>query len=234
MFPIGVPRSLACDSTQPRRVPRRVVLFFISDVRETLMPFRHAPRLETVIMGALVGLSLSIAPVLAAGDPEPPPAAAAPAPAHPPPAANSKSSPGMSSQKGKKKKNDQQSQQEYQEYIDGYKAARALVLDGKYEDAIQAFRALGHDESAEVANYVGYAYRKLGDYDLSKTWYDRALAADPDHVRTWEYYGLWHLEQGNKLKAQDFLEKVHALCGNTTCQEYIDLKAAIEDGRNSY
>jgi tetratricopeptide (TPR) repeat protein len=195
------------------------------------MPLRHAHRLETVITGALVGLALSIAPVLAAGDPEPPPAAAAPAPAHPPPAANSKSNSGMSTQKTRKKKNDQQSQQEY---IDGYKAARALVLDGKYEDAIQAFRALGHDDSAEVANYVGYAYRKIGDYELSKVWYDRALAADPDHVRTWEYYGLWHLEQGNKLKAQDFLEKVHALCGNTTCQEYIDLKAAIEDGRNSY
>jgi tetratricopeptide (TPR) repeat protein len=195
------------------------------------MPLRHAHRLETVITGALVGLALSIAPVLAVGDPEPPPAAAAPAPAHPPPAANSKSNSGMSTQKTRKKKNDQQSQQEY---IDGYKAARALVLDGKYEDAIQAFRALGHDDSAEVANYVGYAYRKIGDYELSKVWYDRALAADPDHVRTWEYYGLWHLEQGNKLKAQDFLEKVHALCGNTTCQEYVDLKAAIEDGRNSY
>ena len=144
------------------------------------MPFRHAHRLETVITGALVGFALSIAPVLAAGDPEPPPAAAAPAPAHPPPAANSKSNSGMSTPKTKKKKNDQQSQQEYQEYIDGYKAARALVLDGKYEDAIQAFRALGHDDSAEVANYVGYAYRKLGDYELSKVWYDRALATDPD------------------------------------------------------
>jgi TolA-binding protein len=217
-----------------RPVPFRVVSFFISDVRETLMPLRHAHRVETVITGVLVGLSLTIAPVLAAGDPEPPPAAAAPAPAHPPPAAHSKSSPGMSSQKPKKKKNDQQSQQEYQDYIDGYKAARALVLDGKYEGAIQAFRALGHDDSAEVANYVGYAYRKLGDYELSKVWYDRALATDPDHVRTWEYYGLWHLEQGNKLKAQDFLEKVHALCGNTTCQEYVDLKAAIQDGRNTY
>jgi tetratricopeptide (TPR) repeat protein len=199
------------------------------------MPLRHAHRLETVITGALIGLSLSIAPVLAAGDPEPPPAAATRAPMPPPPAAKSKSNPGgVSSQKTKKKKSDQQSQQQYQEYSDGYKAARALVLDGKYEDAIQAFHALGHDDSAEVANYVGYAYRKLGDYQLSKVWYDRALAADPDHVRTWEYYGLWHLEQGNKLKAQDFLEKVHALCGNTTCQEYIDLKAAIEDGRNSY
>jgi tetratricopeptide (TPR) repeat protein len=202
------------------------------------MPLGKAHRLETVLTVALFGLSVSIAPALAAGDPEPPPAAAAPAPAPqpapPPPAAKSKSNTGMSSQKPKKKKNDQQSQQEYQEYIDGYKAARALVLDGKYDEAIRAFRALGHDDSAEVANYVGYAYRKIGDYELSKVWYDRALAADPDHVRTWEYYGLWHLEQGNKLKAQDFLEKVHALCGNTTCQEYVDLKTAIDEGRNSY
>jgi hypothetical protein len=27
---------------------------------------------------------------------------------------------------------------------------------------------LGHDDNRDVADYVGYAYRKLGDYDLSK------------------------------------------------------------------
>jgi len=190
------------------------------------MPLRNAFRVESLIAAALFGLSVSIVPALAAGDPEPP--------AAPPPAPKSDATTPGNKASQKKKKTDHQSQQEYQEYIDGYKAARALVLDGKYEEAIRAFRALGHDDSAEVANYVGYAYRKIGDYDLSKVWYDRALAADPDHVRTWEYYGLWHLEQGNKLKAQDFLDKVHVLCGNTSCQEYIDLKAAIDEGKNSY
>jgi tetratricopeptide (TPR) repeat protein len=118
--------------------------------------------------------------------------------------------------------------------VSRYQAARDLVLDGKYTEAIIAFRALGHDDNPDVANYIGYAYRKFGDYDLSKIWYDKALAADPDHVRTWEYYALWHLEQGNKLKARDFLEKIRLLCGNVTCQEYVDLKVAIEEGRDNY
>ena len=172
---------------------------------------------------------LSITPVFARG---------APTPAHPPSMSDTVD-PGNSHHSGKasekkKPRQDRRSEREYQEFVRGYRSARALVLDGKYTEAIMAFRNLGHDDNPDVANYVGYAYRKLGDYDLSKIWYDKALAADPNHVRTWEYYGLWHLEQGNKLKAQDFLEKIGFLCGNLTCQEYVDLKAAIEEGRNSY
>ena len=59
------------------------------------------------------------------------------------------------------------------------------------------------------------------------------LAADPDHVRTWSYYGMWQMEQGNRLKAEDFLAKVKLICGNTTCKEYRELKDVI-DGKASY
>ena len=41
----------------------------------------------------------------------------------------------------------------------------------------------------------------------SKIWYEKALAADPNHVRTWSYYGIWQVEQGNRLKALDDLQK---------------------------
>jgi len=34
-------------------------------------------------------------------------------------------------------------------------------------------------------------------------------------------------------KAEDFLQKVNALCGSTDCKEYIELKAVI-DGKASY
>ena len=180
-----------------------------------------------LFMATMCGLSIT--PVFARG---------APTPAHPPSTSDTVD-PGNSHQSGKssekkKPRQDRRSEREYQEFVRGYHAARALVLDGKYTEAIMAFRELGHDDNPDVANYVGYAYRKLGDYDLSKVWYDKALAADPNHVRTWEYYGLWHLEQGNKLKARDFLEKIGLLCGNLTCEEYVDLKAAIEEGRDSY
>ena len=181
-------------------------------------------RIGLLMTAALFALSVSVVPALAAGDPEPRSA----------PSINKGSSNGSSTSKHKKKNGDRQSQEENQDYIDAYKAARALVLDGKYQEGLQAFLALGHDDDAEVANYVGYTYRKLRNYELSKVWYERALAADPDHVRTWEYYGLWHLEQGNEPKAREYLEKVRVLCGNTTCQEYVDLRDAIENGLESY
>ena len=84
-----------------------------------------------------------------------------------------------------------------------------------------------------VANYIGYAHRKLGDYDDSKFWYEKALAADPNHVRTWSYYGMWQAEQGNRLKAEDYLQKVKLICGTTDCEEYRQLRAVI-DGTATY
>jgi tetratricopeptide (TPR) repeat protein len=139
----------------------------------------------------------------------------------------------------KKKKSDgsaieQQEQKLAQEkFLRAYRAARDEILSGDYKAGIAAMHALGHDEHPDVANYIGYANRKLGNYDVSKVWYDKALAADPEHVRTWSYYGMWHMEQGNRLKAQDYLAKVNALCGNTSCEEYRQLKAVI-DGTASY
>jgi tetratricopeptide (TPR) repeat protein len=198
------------------------------------MSLSNTYRFRIATIAALFGLSVSIAPAFAAGGGGMP--VMQPSTNNPPPTDNNLGKPthsGKSSQQ-KKRKHDQRSEREYRKFAIGYNGARSLVLDGKYSDAVIAFRALGHDDTADVANYIGYAYRKLGDYDRSKVWYDKALAADPNHVRTWEYYGLWHLEQGNKLKAQDFLEKIRVLCGNAACQEYVDLKVAIEDGKYSY
>ena len=67
---------------------------------------------------------------------------------------------------------------------------------------------MGYDDNVDVATLIGYASRKLGRYDDAKYWYDKALAADPNHALTWSYYGMWQAEQGNLLKAKDDLEKV--------------------------
>jgi tetratricopeptide (TPR) repeat protein len=119
------------------------------------------------------------------------------------------------------------------EFLREYRAARALMLKRNYRAGIAAMHAIGHDEHPDIANYIGYAYRKLGDYELSRVWYERALAADPNHVRTWSYYGMWQMEQGNRLKALDDLQKVKLICGNTTCEAYKELKAVIE-GKATY
>jgi len=88
-------------------------------------------------------------------------------------------------------------------------------------------KALGQDDRADVANLIGYSYRKLGDYKVSQIWYERALKADPNHVRTWQYYGLWQLEQGNREQAEYHLNRIAQICG-TDCPEYRSLAAALE------
>ena len=132
--------------------------------------------------------------------------------------------------KEEKAKKDKKSEQQF---IDGYKSARAMVLGGQYEKGIAAFHDLGNDAHPDVANYLGYAHRKLGQYDRSKIWYEQALASDPKHTRTLQYYGMWHLEQGNRLKAQDHLEKIEVICG-TGCEDYRLLREAIVEGKVSY
>jgi tetratricopeptide (TPR) repeat protein len=121
-----------------------------------------------------------------------------------------------------------------EDFLAGYRVAYALIYDkADYVGGIAALRALGYDDHPDVATLIGYASRKLGRYDDAKVWYERALAADPQHALTWSYYGMWQAEQGNLLKARDDLEKVRAICGNSECREYAALKAVI-DGTVTY
>jgi len=110
----------------------------------------------------------------------------------------------------------------------GYRTAYATIYErNDYADAIAQLKALGHDDHPNVANLIGYSYRKLGDYKLAQAWYERALKADPNHVLTWQYYGLWQIEQGNRDQAQYHLSRIAAICGSD-CTEYRSLAAALE------
>jgi tetratricopeptide (TPR) repeat protein len=136
--------------------------------------------------------------------------------------------PSSDQHKDKKKKNDRSSSIEDQKFLDGYRAAYATIYDRHdYTSAITQLKALGRDDVADVANLIGYSYRKLGDYKVSQVWYERALQEDPNHVRTWQYYGLWQLEQGNRESAQYHLSRIKQICG-TDCAEYKSLAMALE------
>src|SRR5260370_31247311 len=76
------------------------------------------------------------------------------------------------------------------DFLDRYHAAYSLIYDeGDYQAGITGLRAIGYDNNADVATLLGYASRKLGRYDEAKYWYDKALAAAPNHALTWSYYG---------------------------------------------
>jgi tetratricopeptide (TPR) repeat protein len=129
---------------------------------------------------------------------------------------------------GARKKPNKQSLFADPAFAGGYREAYSAIYDrNDYAAAIEQLKALGHDDHPNVANLIGYSYRKLGDYKLSQVWYERALQADPIHVLTWNYYGLWQIEQGNRDQAQYHLSRIAAICG-TDCAEYRSLAAALE------
>jgi tetratricopeptide (TPR) repeat protein len=128
----------------------------------------------------------------------------------------------------KAKKTNKQSSIDDPAFAQGYRAAYATIYDrNDYSAAIEQLKTLGHDDHPNVANLIGYSYRKLGDYKLSQVWYERALKADPNHVLTWNYYGLWQIEQGNREQAEYHLSRIAAICG-TDCAEYRSLAEALE------
>jgi tetratricopeptide (TPR) repeat protein len=172
---------------------------------------KSAIRLLTLAMYAMALIAVPLTTAYAAGGDSPSP-----------PASDTKDT------KKVKKKKDKSSSIDDPKFLEGYRAAYATIYDrNDYSSAIEQLKALGQDDRADVANLIGYSYRKLGDYKVSQIWYERALQADPDHVRTWQYYGLWQVEQGNRDQAQYHLNRIAALTG-TSSDEYRSLAAALE------
>lgn len=78
---------------------------------------------------------------------------------------------------------------------------------------------------AEAWNLVGYAARRLGDYDRSFAAYARCLALKPDLAAAREYLGEAWLDKGDLAKAREqlaWLEKA-----NAQSEESKALRAAI-------
>ncbi len=112
-------------------------------------------------------------------------------------------------------------------FLAAYHTAYTTIYDRHdYADAITQLKALQRNDVADVVNLIGYSYRKLGDYKQSQVYYELALKDDPNHVRTWQYYGLWQLEQGNREQAEYHLNKIAALAG-TDSEDYRALAAAL-------
>lgn len=113
------------------------------------------------------------------------------------------------------------------DFREGYKLAYDAVYKRQdYARGIAILSALGRDDHPDVANLIGFANRKLGRTEDAKVWYEKALAADPNHSRTWQYFGMWHLERGDRAKAEQHLKTIEAICG-TACDDYRSLKLAL-------
>jgi tetratricopeptide (TPR) repeat protein len=109
------------------------------------------------------------------------------------------------------------------DYRDGVAAINAK----DYEKALFIFHRLQPERAAapEVANWLGFAYRKLKRYPESKRWYDQSLMLDPNYLPALEYQGEWFIETGDMVSAKTNLAKLERLCGK--CHEWQDLHESI-------
>lgn len=103
----------------------------------------------------------------------------------------------------------------------------AIKIDG-WQAAVDAFsKALKADpENADIHNYLGYAYRHLGQMENSFSHYDSALRINPNHRGAHAYLGQAYLQVGKPGKADEQLASLEKICGKS-CEEYQDLARGI-------
>jgi tetratricopeptide (TPR) repeat protein len=114
-----------------------------------------------------------------------------------------------------------------QQPASNFQSARALILSGKYEAGIAAMKSLGFDDHPDIASSIGFAYAKLGNASEARAWYNRALAADPNHMSTLVYSGTLYVAQGDLAKARGDLDRIKAICGAGACSESQELESQI-------
>ena len=87
--------------------------------------------------------------------------------------------------------------------------------------------------NADVHNYLGYAYRHIGNFDQAFNNYKRALEMDPKHRGAHEYVGEAYLLTNDLPKAEEHLAALNKICG-TGCDEYRDLAREIAEYKRKH
>jgi len=106
--------------------------------------------------------------------------------------------------------------------------AREYIKAGELKKATkQLDKVVDQDKShADAWNLLGFASRKMGDFDTSADAYTKALTLEPDHKGALEYQGELFISQGTIPKAQANLARLVSLCPKG-CDERSNLEQAL-------
>ena len=122
----------------------------------------------------------------------------------------------------------------------GSETAQALTNDPDFNQGVAAVEAKNWSQviarmgsvvardpkNADAWNYMGYAYRQMGEMDKSFKHYETALQLNPRHRGAHEYLGEAYLQVGKLAQAEEQLKILDKLCF-LPCDEYGDLKEHI-------
>ena len=109
-----------------------------------------------------------------------------------------------------------------------YAAGKQAIEAKNWAAAIKPLSsaALRDTRNADIQNYLGYAYRRMGQLDSAFKHYARALQLNPRHRGAHEYVGEAYLMVNNPAKAEEHLAALQKIC-LIPCEEYEDLKKEI-------
>tara|TARA_E500000331_G_C17039483_1_gene618864 strand:+ start:21 stop:503 length:483 start_codon:yes stop_codon:yes gene_type:complete len=118
------------------------------------------------------------------------------------------------------------------------KSAKKYEIKGKdkrakkrYERALKFLIKSNKDKpnQADTLNYLGFATRKLGDFEKGEEYYLLGLQIDPNHVGINEYLGELYVITNRIDLAKERLEVLKGCM----CEEYEELKQIIEGKKQS-
>jgi tetratricopeptide (TPR) repeat protein len=95
-----------------------------------------------------------------------------------------------------------------------YADAIGLINQERFADALDALHraASAVGPQPDVLNYMGFASRKLGRYDVALAYYREALTIDPHHLGATEYLGELYIQMGDMAHARTQLAQLDTLC----------------------
>ncbi len=95
-----------------------------------------------------------------------------------------------------------------------YAEAVGYINEERYADALGALQraSAAAGPNPDILNYMGFANRKLGHYDVAIGYYGQALLIDPHHVGANEYLGELYIETGRFEDARRQLAVLDRLC----------------------
>ena len=114
-----------------------------------------------------------------------------------------------------------------------YLVASSLINEGRYQDALYSLRSAGValGPHPDVLTYLGFANRKLHNYDVAVSYYSAALKLDPEHRGANEYLGEYYVETGQLAKAKAQLVKLDRICA-FGCEQAEELRRWIAGGKS--
>ena len=131
-----------------------------------------------------------------------------------------------------------QKKDHYDKAVNLIKAAKKLEKKGKTEKAIKRYeRAIKFlvksnkmkPNKADTLNYLGFATRKIGDFENGEKYYLQGLAIETNHIGINEYLGELYVATNRINLAKERLK----ILENCNCEEYTEFKQIIDGTKKS-